>query len=427
MSLRRVLPSEILTKIAFYLNDWTTVTCLVKALLPANLTGTLKHLWILHSMGWSSECLWPSLYLTHFDHASQAHVEVIAKYYSRIVVHCDLDPTWARHHVNPNASVEWTWSSGKTVDSMVLSKWTQIRITSCDLRNFPADTFCQALSYLDHLVVLKWNQCTPANTTAIFEFAASSSALKTMELLTNCTICPITPAMATNLVQWIASQPVRLLHLVNFTMGGESVRLAILSALIKSSTVQEFKVREVDEYSALVMSVGFSHDSQPMYLGLCDYQQRQRSLVDCGRMCRIICLLTPLFQKTKRLILSLLPEKHFAIIWNYLTQQLQQSSLEALEMDGTLSDSDIVQIADQLWNLPALQELSLYHAKVSFEGAKHILNTAPASTKAIHFARDLEELQNRFHLWKWQRLQEISLERSIHIVKSKSTSIKTID
>ncbi|KAH9193972.1 hypothetical protein AeNC1_004052 [Aphanomyces euteiches] len=88
------LPQDILIKIVFFVEEWTTVTEVLKALRPTKVLGPLEHLWL--QLQWSEWDLWPRLDLSRIDAASRKHLEGIAKYYSQIFVDYKTDMAWFR-------------------------------------------------------------------------------------------------------------------------------------------------------------------------------------------------------------------------------------------------------------------------------------------------------------------------------------------
>ncbi|CAK4080056.1 unnamed protein product [Aphanomyces euteiches] len=81
------IPHDILVKIVYFVQEWSSVASLLEALRPAKVLGPLEHMWHLHFvLKWHGEDLWPRLDLTKLDTDSCTHLEGIVKYHAQVAV-----------------------------------------------------------------------------------------------------------------------------------------------------------------------------------------------------------------------------------------------------------------------------------------------------------------------------------------------------
>ncbi|KAH9139210.1 hypothetical protein AeRB84_016515 [Aphanomyces euteiches] len=124
-----VLPRDLIIKIAFSIPDAADLFSFLKALLSFNVLGPLKHL---HDLGLKQKHrdLWPCLRLNTATLVSRfkSSYDVIAKYYSSVLIHDVTDVKWLRKHLNPAVQVEWI-AGGLPIPQEILDEWTELRIT----------------------------------------------------------------------------------------------------------------------------------------------------------------------------------------------------------------------------------------------------------------------------------------------------------
>ncbi|KAH9182268.1 hypothetical protein AeNC1_015755, partial [Aphanomyces euteiches] len=249
------LPTDIVVNVAFFIPEWLSVFWFLSALRPANVIGPLEHLWQLHRLDWGENDLWPHLNISKIDQVSCVHVEGIIKYYSTISVDCSVDINWFGAYLHPKASISYkvpsTRQDERYRDTTNLKEWSRFRITHCEANQFHPGSLVEVLSCLDHLVELVYHQLTTDMAMAIFKFAATSLNLQVLKVATfhqNWYVRgTITDSMGSDLLQWIASHPIRVLKMCSFTWESQSRRLEVLSAALTTSTLETIDICEYGE------------------------------------------------------------------------------------------------------------------------------------------------------------------------------------
>ncbi|KAG9399905.1 hypothetical protein AC1031_011370 [Aphanomyces cochlioides] len=131
------------------------------------------------------------------------------------------------------------------LDNDALAKWKAIRVVAMDEKIFTMPSY---LVYFPHLVVITCQKCTREMATTIFDYAASSSTLRTLEVTASETStddeCSITLTMAEKLHQWIKSQPVESIAIKSLVWELYSQRHTVVSSALAKLSLKELEIVE---------------------------------------------------------------------------------------------------------------------------------------------------------------------------------------
>ncbi|KAH9148268.1 hypothetical protein AeRB84_008329 [Aphanomyces euteiches] len=238
-----LLPLDVVVKIVFFVREWNDVLALLEALRPSNVLGPLESLWRLHLLTWRECDLWPTLDLTKLDETSRTDVEKIAKFYSTVTVDVTMNLDWFCQYIHPNASVELMDGRHDDLDKETLAKWKDIRVVAINEKILTMPSY---LVYFPRLAVISSKECTREMAGAIFDYVASSTTLRSLEVEACFTdgFCPITSTMANKLHQWIQSQPIESVTIKYFVWELRSQRHAVVSTALAKSSLRKLEIDE---------------------------------------------------------------------------------------------------------------------------------------------------------------------------------------
>ncbi|KAH9160689.1 hypothetical protein LEN26_001735 [Aphanomyces euteiches] len=382
-----VIRSVIVVKIAFFIPEWATLVAYLDALRPTVELGPLEHLWQLHLLQWKADDLWPNLNLTKLNDASRFHVENIAKYYSKVSVDQTTDLEWFLHHINPNASVYWKRTfKFMIVDPETLRKWRQVRLTDIDLDTFyPDKSIIAALSYLDHLVVLRWNLCTEAVATAILEFAASSTTVRELVIASSEDDyeyrCMMTTPMVADLVKWITSQPIRGLSLDAFTWYSLSLKRDVLTAAFECLTLDYFCFDEIDQ-RYLAYEAVYNRRKSQLSFDFGDTNLYHSEPFHAEPLSEFICHFKETPWHIKSIFVTVTFSNCFVMAWKILLPILLRSNVEVLviQLDNFTQDETAL-IIETIGQLSTVREIVFTEGILRCQQLMAVLHAAPASLR----------------------------------------------
>ncbi|KAH9102315.1 hypothetical protein LEN26_001520 [Aphanomyces euteiches] len=434
-----LLPLDMVVEISFFIPEWNTLELFMRALRPANALGLLEHLWQLKQLKWDPSNLWPHLNLTKMDELSRFHIECIAKYYSNIKVDKTVDPLWLRRHTNHSIRIQW-WRSqvAKTSDCEWLTQWKHFRLTKINggSRHTPnrnAPLLIENLPYYKYLVELSWYGCNSAVVSAIFQYAATSSTLRRLDIhsfkVGHVDRCTITSSMAKNLLNWVTLQPIQDFTIGNFTWEDFSLRNQVASAMLNFTTIERFWIHCCDAANTnLEWSCGY-HDST-----LCiDFgNPRRRFDFEAGILLLqdlildevtgdLSGLVQPFFQsllnpKVKKLRLTGYGIFANCVIWEMVIPYLQQSHLEELDLRWNyMRDPEALLLAEGIRSMRFLEKINLVDNRLSYTGLKAIFTATPATLNYIFFFRTIKELTEKLLSHECDELLELAGIRSIFL------------
>ncbi|KAF0692782.1 Aste57867_16167 [Aphanomyces stellatus] len=244
MEMQPLLPSDVLIKIASWVQDHATFFSFLAVL---DHRGPLTTLWHL-SQTYNPADLWPKLRLSRYllQSASRNQVEAVVKHASVVEVCCVEDIFGLCRLLRPSTTVQWHGihlpiSDADTApDDDVLVKWSEFPFTRLYLSlSKPESPFFNVLPRCQSLIRLELSGYL--DVAAIFDFAASASNL--LELEMTCWRHPIvTTSMLQHSIQWLKANPVRRFRFSSWTFDAavdEVVRDAFYIALFQCPSLQE--------------------------------------------------------------------------------------------------------------------------------------------------------------------------------------------
>ncbi|KAH9142874.1 hypothetical protein AeRB84_013085 [Aphanomyces euteiches] len=166
--------------------------------------------------------------------------EVIAKYYSSVLIQDVTDVKWLRKHLNPAVQVEWI-AREFPIPQEVLNEWTELRITRLNGVFYKDDT-SKLTSVLPRLPHLSSFEMEVADTfDYVCPLIARSTQITDLKLVTELD-GQLKESNVLDLVVWFSSQPVR-----KFSLGGYhewddidiAVRQKYYEAMVNCSTLDE--------------------------------------------------------------------------------------------------------------------------------------------------------------------------------------------
>ncbi|KAH9138298.1 hypothetical protein AeRB84_017365 [Aphanomyces euteiches] len=401
-----VLPSDVVVKIAFLLQDWTTVKTFLEALHPANALGPLEHLWHLHfRLHWDVFDLWPRLNATRMDDVSRIHVEGIVKYYSCVMVDAKTDLVWFRQFGHLMKSIHWMGPSD------TLSEWKSFPITS--ISPFPGELnqLSHAFDALTYLEEVGCFNCTAKLGDIIFKFAATSSNLQRLYLpSTNFedeNHCNITNSMGNDLLKCIRSRPIKVFSMEDFSWESTEMRDQVVRSVLSNPALEEFTLNEIDTVESLTLEVYFDRCSGLMTWRFCGRYPDELS--DWSNFNGFLRLFLPLLETKVEDFKVIEPHDFgFQPLCTILEPSLRQSKVTKLEFGPyPLSNEDALEVAHVICDMSTLQELTFQHG-VSFQGAKYILTASPLSLKSYAVTTRGPALTEAFNEQECVELKNIS-------------------
>ncbi|KAF0717227.1 Aste57867_2429 [Aphanomyces stellatus] len=212
-----MVSTDILVKIAMWVEDATTFFSLLDAFGTPEMRGPLEPLWQLgQTILFREDYLWPQLVLSPgilVDTAPRGFVEPVLKYYSRVKVNYCEDILWLRRWLQPTTTVRARSlpPSGPvacrgtllSVDAW-LTEWVHLGLTKITLHDRPispslAPQFFAILPRCQHLTRLELGGVLDLN--VVFHIAASSTTLCHLNLLAGQSVS-VTAATVRLAIQW---------------------------------------------------------------------------------------------------------------------------------------------------------------------------------------------------------------------------------
>ncbi|KAG9399934.1 hypothetical protein AC1031_011399 [Aphanomyces cochlioides] len=375
-----LLPSDIVVKIAFLLQDWKTVTTLLEALHSANALGPLEHLWHLHfRLEWNEKNLWPSLNLRKMDETSRIHVEGIVKYYTRVAVDSKTDLAWFRQFGHLMKSIEWMEQTD------TLGEWKSFRITSLLSIPYQPDQLTQAFDDLPYLEEVACFNCTARLGEIICNYVATSSSLQRIYLCATDQpageYTTITKSMGNDLLKCIRPQPIKVFNMENFTWESTEMRDQVVRSVLSNPALQQFTFNEHDDVESLAFEVHVDRTIGSMTWKF--YGRFSEILGDWSNLDGFLRLFLPLLETEVKQFKVIEPNEFgMQRLCAILNQSLQQSKVAELILGPCfLSNRDASSLARTIRDISTLQVLTL-DGRLTFEGAKEILTAAPPSLKS---------------------------------------------
>ncbi|KAF0731411.1 hypothetical protein Ae201684P_007341 [Aphanomyces euteiches] len=415
------LPTEIVVKVAFFINEWSTVVTFLDALRPAKVLGPLEHLWQLHLMSWKERALWPSLDLADSDQASKVHLEGIAKFYSKVFVDTTTDRAWFRQILDPAASGHWACrdlpsKASRCVDLDTLNQWKPIRIVSIDKNAIKTNLVIETLSCLPYLSEITWQICEHEIAATLFQYAASSSSLRKLDLKDFGTTCiDMSTCMANNLMKWVASQPVQFISIKGFKWKNIDQRHQFMTLALEKPTFDCFGWKVLNGSERRTRG-WFNRRKKLALFTFRGPSHSGHDGLDVDNLRGFITGFRPIFHDgVQTLLIFGIDHIGHCNIWPILTSILRQSKVETLILrydKMEMTEADL--FAEFLRHLPALQELE-FRTKVSFDLLVVFINAVLPTVKRITTACPSPDLLNV--LSEREALDALALERSIEFVR----------
>ncbi|KAH9138296.1 hypothetical protein AeRB84_017363 [Aphanomyces euteiches] len=387
MQTAQLLFSEIVVKIAFFLQDWTTLRLCLEVLHTAKALGPLEHLWRLHhDHKWHQSLLWPRLELskTKLTVESFVHLEAIAKYYPQIAVNEASQVAWLQKHLDTTTTIAWTQPT-KSIYPSVMSLCAPHHVTSLEKVNVHPGPFLAAFPFLQSLQVLK---CTPEITQVVLEYAASSASLQYLDLRATQRRCTITTKLADDLQQWIASQPVRGFRMHHFSWETPALRAKTLSSVLAKPTLGRFQVEE-SCHTLFSLHASFDRWSRRLNLTFSPNDGRWTDINShADTLNNILSVFRPLLATKCQSWMVQQASCPIAgtptLLWQVLAPMVQASRVQEFILTNIkFTRDDAIQMADAIQEHPKLERLTLYSAITSLNDAKVILAASPPSLKNI--------------------------------------------
>ncbi|KAH9101939.1 hypothetical protein AeMF1_021385 [Aphanomyces euteiches] len=398
------IPHDILVKIVYFVQEWSSVASLLEALRPAKVLGPLEHLWHLHFvLKWHGEDLWPRLDLTKLDTDSCTHLEGIVKYHAQVAVNSKTYVAWFHQHGHPLASIRWM---GPT-DS--LSLWTEFRVTSLE-NQLDYDQLIEVFQLVSHLEMIDWVNSNPRISAAIFKFAASSSNLRHLELTSQQDLgddpspwrgnAKITASMCQDIITWARSCPIQVFRMSCFDWESSSLRNEVLRAILNNPTLKVLDFFTFDklhpceaEYDRCKESLMLTYRNlYPGDNGLAD------SVEDYFGFFQAF-----LATEIREFYLVLLDEDSFPKMWLFLAPLLQKTRIRTLTVNPSYHNSyfdtmlESTHVAQTISKMSTLEKLEFDKDFVfRLDEAKAIVAAAPPSLRTLNILTDsicMKELQ----------------------------------
>ncbi|KAH9095358.1 hypothetical protein LEN26_017867 [Aphanomyces euteiches] len=219
--------------------------------------------------------------------------------------------------------------------------------------------------------------------------------------------------MASNLLQWVAFQPIPVLILGFYTWEDLSMRNQVVATLLTRTTVNEFVISGND-----AANVAFD--------GHCRYRESEVSL-SCEELNRdaitrdLSGLLRPFFQcflnpKMKKLWMSGWDIFDKCVIWEMLLPYLQESHLRILELRcNEMSDNEAIRLAEGIRCMKSLWKINVEGNRLSFAGMKAIVAAAPASVDHVIISLSEKLFAETCATHECKELLEMAKKRSIYL------------
>ncbi|KAH9150085.1 hypothetical protein AeRB84_007017 [Aphanomyces euteiches] len=435
-----LLPLDMVVKIAFFIPEWTTLELFMRALRPANSLGPLEHLWQLQHLKWNPSNLWPHLKLSKLDEPSRLYVECIAKYYSSIQVDKSVDPLWLQQFIRHSTCIEWfrSWTDD-AFHFEWLKKWKTFRLTkmwsvTCHTPTSGVSLLIENLPHFKYLVDLTWYKCNSALSSAIFQYAATSSTLRILHISTSevgqVGHCTITVSMANDLLRWIALQPIQEFYMFEFTWEDSNLRNQVAAALLNSTSIKCFKI-----YGTQTPNISFNgycgDDKSRLFLEF--YTPRRRGVevvvpveeLNLNEISQDLSgFVRPFFEsllnpKVKRLSLSGNGIFANGVIWEMLIPHLEQSHLEELNLRlNCMADHEAFCLADGIRRMKSLQKIYLDDNCLGFAGMKAMIVAAPATVTHVYICSSLKTLATVCFYHECNELVATANKKSINLFRS---------
>ncbi|KAH9148849.1 hypothetical protein LEN26_004388 [Aphanomyces euteiches] len=334
---------------------------------------------------------------------SRVDIEKIAKFYSKVVVNIKTNVNWVRQYVHPNTLVEMKdddegamidleeIEDGFCYEAETLAKWKDIRVVAIDEKIFKMPS---CLVYFPHLVIISCQQCTPEMAAVIFDYAASSTTLRTLEV----EACddftdgytPIKSTMADNLYKWIAPQPIESIKIKYFDWEVNSQRHAVVSSALAKLSLKELQVAEVFAFGWYFCG-SYCRAEHALRLEFCDPRSRSSESLDL--LVEYIHSFEPVFDcDIKSLELHEFRSVGFNALWSIFVPLLQRLQLKELAVNIVgIKVADAVIVVETIRNVSTLECLSIVNGrdKLPMDVVLTLLHRAPSSVKRLPIIDDM--------------------------------------
>ncbi|CAK4077563.1 unnamed protein product [Aphanomyces euteiches] len=377
-----VLPEDLIVKIAFSIPDAADLFTFLEALVPLEVLGPLEHL---HKLGLERDTkdLWPCLLLnsTTLKAKFRSSYEVIAKYYSSVLVVDVTDVTWLRKHLNPAVQVEWI-ASQFPIPQDILNDWTDLRITQFYGTFYNNDTsaLTNVIPRLPHLQF--FNIEVEDTLDYVCPAIARSTQITALKLVTRMND-ELNESNVVDLVAWLSSHPVQ-----TFSFDGSheaydidiALRQKFYEAMVNCSTMDKLVLDASGANDLDFSKFTFSMRSLEVLYPHCDFIESLAERLE-GSNVTDLTIFGYYVQETSAFIalLQVLPKTCIKSLtwydvkldrksWHTLVPLLAECPVERLALDLTNMDSGIAQsIAMALEKNKFICELDLTGSSMAME------------------------------------------------------------
>ncbi|CAK4082422.1 unnamed protein product [Aphanomyces euteiches] len=365
------LPLDIVVKVVFYIGEWYNVVAFLEALRPRKMLGPLEHLWQLHLMAWKAPDLWPLLDLTDSGQAFKVHLEGIVKLYSKVLVNLTTDVAWFRQIALPTVAVHWTCThlrskSRPFVDLNTINQWKNFQIVSIDKEAVNPKLVFETLSCLEYLSEISWQFSEHEMAVALFQYAASSSSLRKLDLesvatcifFSSSVTTTMSTSMANDLLTWVVSQPVQFISMKGYMWENNDLRQQIVTSALEKPTLERFVMEEINASKWKILGK-FNRRKKLALLEFSGPRDGGYEGLDLDKLRGFIKGFRPiLVDDIETLYILGIKYVGHCNIWPTLAPLLKQSKVKILIMEcGKMEGSEANEVAEVLCHLPALQKL----------------------------------------------------------------------
>ncbi|CAK4145117.1 unnamed protein product [Aphanomyces euteiches] len=352
------------------------------------------------------------------NEASRVHIEKIAKFYSQVIVHVTTNADWACQYIHPNAVVGMRGGCFKDLNKDMLAKWKDIRVVAIDEKVFTLPNY---LVYFPHLIYITCQDCTRQMATAIFDYAASSTTLRTLEV----EACedftdgysPITSTMADNLYKWIASQPIESITIKYFVWEVYSQRHAVVSSALAKFSLKKLEMDE--KYASGWCFVG-NYDRAKKVLQLEVFDPRNYGFENLDLLIDYIGSLEPLLDTDiTDLELFDFVSEGFGDLWPLFVPMVQRLQLEKLTVYiDNVTVADAVKVVESLQNASTLESLSIVKlwTKLPMDVVLTLLHRVSSSVKRLPVVCEMTLIAEPYSREDSMILQDLARKRGIDLL-----------
>ncbi|KAF0720036.1 Aste57867_615 [Aphanomyces stellatus] len=215
---RRLLPPEVLVKIACGISHAATLFSFLDALGSSNVRRSLEPLWQL-SLTIDRTMLWPILQLSQDlmdSPESRGQVEAVIKFYTNVDVSWAGDMAWLLSLLQPPIAIKWSATPPMPAvrSNDWFAKWVSLPIRDLDLTRWYScggsstlDAYLPRFSALESLTLK-----SDYTLDTVFALAAQPSS-KLVELdIVHANELFLTSSMLESVILWLQTAPIRVFH-----------------------------------------------------------------------------------------------------------------------------------------------------------------------------------------------------------------------